>query len=194
MHRLTRRLFVAAAAMALVAPSIAEAQGQTVRPFAQGGTVDLDLSAGEYHIVASADDAIRIAWRAPNSEPRDVEVKVVIRGTRAEVEIDGPHDNFEVEVQVPRRTHLVINLSAGELELHGVEGSKDVSVRAGEVRIGIGNREQYRRVDASVRIGELAARPFNVEKGGFFRSFGWAGKGQYDLRAHLTVGELRIED
>jgi hypothetical protein len=191
------RLLLGVAAAGLVAslglPASAPAQERTIqRSFAQGGTARLNLSAGEYEITASPDDTIRVAWR---TEGRDdhVDVSIEVRGSRAEVEIDGPSDNFYVELQLPRRTNVVAELSAGELELSGIEGSKDISARAGELRIAVGDREQYRRVDASVRIGELAADAFDVTKGGFFRSFEWTGKGQYDLRAHLTVGELRLD-
>jgi hypothetical protein len=55
-----------------------------------------------------------------------------------------------------------------------------------------GAPEQDRRVNASVRIGDLTADAFDVRKGGFFRSFEWTGQGEYDLRAHLTVGDLRL--
>jgi hypothetical protein len=192
-----RRLFLAVGAAGLVAtlglPVPAAAQARTVqRSFAQGGTARLNLSAGEYEITASPDETIRVAWRTEGRDD-DVDVHIEVRGTRAEVDIDGPSSNFHVELQLPRRTNLMIELSAGELELTGIEGSKDVSARAGEIRIGVGDRAQYRRVDASVRVGELAADAFDVTKGGFFRSFEWTGKGQYDLRAHLTVGELRLE-
>jgi hypothetical protein len=194
-----RRFVLAIAAAGLVAniasPASASAQDRTLqRTFAQGGTAHLDLSAGEYEITASPDDTIRVAWRTDGRDD-DVDVRIDVRGSRADVEIDGPsNDGVHVQLQLPRRTHVVVDLSAGELELSGIEGSKDVTVRAGEVRIKVGNRDQYRRVDASVRIGELAANAFNVNKGGFFRSFEWTGKGQYDLRAHLTVGELRLDD
>ena len=172
----------------------ASAQDRTVqRTFVQGGTARLDLSAGEYEITPSSDDTIRVTWRTEGRD--DVDVTVNVRGTRADIEIDGPtRDGVHVELQLPRRTNVIIALSAGELDIRGIEGSKDVSARAGEIRIGVGDTSQYRHVNASVRIGELAARAFNVEKGGFFRSFEWNGKGEYDLRAHLTVGELRLDD
>src|SRR5688572_28925178 len=190
-------LVIAAAGLAvnLVLPASASAQGRTLqRTFSQGGTAYLDLSAGEYEITASPDDTIRVAWRSDGRDD-DVDVRINVRGSRADVEIDGPiNDGVHVQLQLPRRTHVVVHLSAGELELSVLEGSKDVTVRAGEVRINVCNRDQYRRVDASVRIGELAANAFNVNKGGFFRSFEWTGKGQYDLRAHLTIGELRLDD
>ena len=193
-----RRLVCAAAVagligtLALPVPAWAQADTRT-RPFVQGGTAYLDLSAGEYEITASPDDVIRVTSR--NRGRDDVDLIVTAKGSRADVEVDGPSgDGVEVEIQLPRRTNVVIRLSAGELSIYGIEGSKDVSARAGEVRIGVGDANQYRQVNASVRIGELAARAFNVEKGGFFRSFEWTGKGKYDLKAHLTVGELRLDD
>ena len=193
MPRLTLVVAAAGLVASLGLPASADAQDRTVqRSFAQGGTAHLDLSAGEYEITASPDETIRAVWRTEGRDD-DVDVRIEVRGGRADVEIDGPSSNFHVELQLPRRTNVVIELSAGELELSGIEGSKDVSARAGEIRIAIGDREQYRRVDASVRIGELAAEAFDVTKGGFFRSFEWSGKGQYDLRAHLTVGELRLD-
>jgi hypothetical protein len=97
-----------------------------------------------------------------------------------------------VRIEVPQRSDLVVRLSAGELHIHRIEGSKDVSARAGEIDLEVGAREQYRRVDASVTIGELNASAFDINKGGFFRSFTLAGQGKYDLRARLTVGEMNI--
>ena len=79
-----------------------------------------------------------------------------------------------------------------ELHIAGIDGSKDVSAQAGELHIEVGDTAQYRNVNASVRIGEVNAEAFHVEKGGFFRSFQWTGKGPYDLRASLTVGELTL--
>ena len=95
---------------------------------------------------------------------------------------------FVIEREMPG----VGKLSAGDLKVAGVEGSKDVSAGAGDVSIAVGPRDQYRHVNASIRIGDLNAEPFNVRKEGFFRSFEWSGKGKYDLRAHLTVGDLKL--
>lgn len=175
----------------LVAASIAGQTEVLDRAFAPGGTVVLDLSAGEYEIVGTADNRIRVDWR--ESDSREVNVEVDVKGREARVWIDGPlTEGAEALVELPQRTHLVVMLSAGELRIRHLEGSKDVSARAGEIDIEVGARDQYRQVDASVRIGELRADAFDVRKEGFFRSFTWAGKGQYDLRAHLTVGELNL--
>jgi hypothetical protein len=52
--------------------------------------------------------------------------------------------------------------------------------------------EDYSRVDASLWAGDLDAPPFNVSKGGLFRSFDWKGNGSYTLHAHLMAGDLRL--
>ena len=39
---------------------------------------------------------------------------------------------------------------------------------------------------------DLHAAPFNVIKGGLFRSFDWSGKGPYRLHAKLKAGDLRL--
>ena len=98
----------------------------------------------------------------------------------------------EILPETSIETANVLKLSAGDLKVSGIEGSKDVEARAGDVTIAVGERDLYRHVNASIRIGDLNAEPFNVNKGGFFRSFEWSGKGQYDLRAHLTVGDLKL--
>ena len=191
--------FRAAAAVAAIVLSAAAASAQerTVnRGFAAGGRVYLDLSAGEYRILPSAGDTIRITAH-PTSKHRadetDIDIRISGRGDRADVRIDGPlNDGVKVDIELPRRTNLVTELSAGELHLKGIEGSKDISARAGELDIEVGERNRYRHVGASVRIGELKAPPFNVDKEGFFRSFEWDGKGPYDLRVKLMVGELRL--
>jgi hypothetical protein len=185
----------AAAICLLVLYDVAHSGAEDIvsRKFVSGGTIHLKLSAGDYDIVASADDAIRVVFRGDSAGDPDVSAVIDVRGTRADVETDGPnHDGVDARLELPRRANIVVELSAGELTISDIEGSKDVSARAGDVEIAVGEPQQYRHVNASVRIGDLNAEPFNVRKGGFFRSFEWTGKGAYDLRAHLTVGDLTL--
>ena len=179
-------------AVLLLAPLAAQAK-TIERQFVSGGTVHLDLSAGDYDIVASPDDRIRITLTDRGRDNPDAYVDIEVKGSTASIETDGPMtDGLDVKIELPRLTNMVLKLSAGDLKVTGVEGSKDVSAGAGDVSIAVGARDQYRHVNASIRIGDLNAEPFNVRKEGFFRSFEWTGKGKYDLRAHLTVGDLKL--
>ena len=179
-------------AVMFLAPLAASAE-TIERKFVSGGTVRMDLSAGDYDIVASSDDRIRITLTNRGRNNPDSYVDIEIRGSVATIETDGPNgDGLDVRIELPRRTNIVLKLSAGDLKVEAIEGSKDVSMRAGDVTIAVGARDQYRHVNASIKIGDLNAEPFNVRKEGFFRSFEWNGKGKYDLSAHLLVGDLKL--
>lgn len=188
--------WVAAAAICLLVLShVAEprADDAVSRKFVSGGSIHLELSAGDYDIVASPDDTIRVVFRKDSIDNPDVTADIRVDGRHADVETDGPNRNgVDARIELPRQANIVVELSAGDLTISGIEGSKDVSARAGDIRIAVGEREQYRHVNASVRIGDLNADAFDVKKGGFFRSFEWNGKGAYDLRARLTVGDLTL--
>ena len=187
---------VAGAAMTtlvLAGTAAVGAREVTERRFVSGGTVRLELDAGEYEIVASRDDSIRVSWDDRGFDA-DVELRIDVPASRATLRTDTPwNDGPRIRIELPRRTNVVLKLSAGDLEMSGIEGSKDISARAGDIKISVGPRDQYRYVNASVRIGDLRVEPFNVNKDGFFRSFEWTGKGPYELRAHLTVGDLRLD-
>jgi hypothetical protein len=190
---LTTGLIAAAAVVAAYAQSAGDSN-QIDRPFRSGGVVHLNLSAGAYRIVGDEAERIQVAWHTRRSEDmRRVRSNVETRDKQAFVTIDGPSNGFEVDIRLPARSDLDLDLSAGDLRIREVIGSKTVDVWAGEVTIDVGDSSAYRKVEARVRFGELDARPFNVTKGGIFRSFRWEGQGGYDLRARLFAGEIRLQ-
>ena len=162
-------------------------------PFIASGQISMDLSAGEYRISASPDNQIRLRWSVRNrSQLRGVEAYADVDGSDATIVLDGPSNNFHVTIEVPARSDLSIELSAGELSVEDIVGNKDIRLNAGELRIDVGRPDDYGRVEASVWAGELRATPFRKVTGGLFRSFDWRGDGEYYLRAKLKAGELRL--
>lgn len=164
------------------------------RVFHPGGSVGLDLSAGGYIIRGIPDDAIRVRWRtrSPGDAAR-AHVEVVVEGTTANVRTRGPKDGFTVEIDLPARSDIHLSLSAGDLKVRGLEGSKRVSVWAGDVLLEVGDPDQYGKVEASVRMGDLTMQPFGIgNTGGIFRSRSWAGKGRYTINAKLFAGDLKL--
>ena len=158
-----------------------------------GGTVRLDLAAGDYEIVASKDDHIRVSWD-DRGKAAEVTLRIDVNASRATLRTETPwKDGPTIRIELPRRTNMVVRLTAGDLRIKGIEGSKDVSARAGDVNISVGPREQYRYVKASVTVGDLTSDAFDVNKDGLFRSFEWTGKGQYELRAQLMAGDLKLD-
>jgi hypothetical protein len=176
----------------LLTGTVAHAE-TTERKFVSGGTVRLELAAGEYEIVASKDDRIRVSW-PDHGKDADVTLRIDVNASRATVRTETPwKDGPTIRIELPRRTNMIVRLTAGDLKIEGIEGSKDVSARAGDVNISVGPRDQYRYVKASVTVGDLTSDAFDINKDGLFRSFEWTGKGQYELRAHLMAGDLKLD-
>jgi len=190
------RALAVAAAITLLAASLhadQSSQAAVERPFAKGGTIRMKLAAGDYRITGRAEDKIRVSWRADRPEQAaNLKVETDIRGTTAVIATTGFRNGIHFTIDVPSRSDIDIDLSAGDLEVRGIEGNKKVDSWAGDVSIDIGQPDQYRRVEASVRAGDLSAPPFNVSKGGLLRSFSWTGKGPYFLQVKLFAGDLRL--
>lgn len=155
------------------------------KPFVAGGKINLDLDGGGYEIKASADNHIRLAVST------NVDVGVAIDGNHADVKVkDTPHSNFRAIVEVPSAADIIVRLKAGELKMDAITGNKDVESFAGNVRIAVGDPNDYASVDAAVKAGDLDASPFGGSKSGLLQDFTWSGKGKYTLRAHLGAGNL----
>ena len=93
-------------------------------------------------------------------------------------------------IEVPATTNLFVRLTAGDLNVEGIEGDKDIASHAGDVNVDVGDPTSYGPVDASVNIGDLTASAFNVSKDGFHNGLHLSGGGRYRLRAHVGVGDL----
>lgn len=160
------------------------------KPFEAGGKINFDFDGGAYEIKPAADNHIRVVV---NGALRNAKVDVTIDGDHADVKIkDTPHSNFNVTLEVPRTSDVVVRLSGGELKLGAITGNKDVESYAGNVEIAAGDPNDYSRVDAAVKAGELDARPFGGSKSGLMQDFTWSGSGKYTLRAHLGAGNLVV--
>jgi hypothetical protein len=163
------------------------------KAFAPGGAVTMKLAAGDYKITGRTEPKIRVAWRVDHAEDASrVKGEADIRGTSALITTTGVKNGMHFTIDVPERSDITVDLSAGDLEIRSIEGSKKVDSWAGDVSIDVGKPEQYREVEASVRAGDLSARPFNVMQGGLMRGFKWSGKGPYVLQVKLFAGDLTL--
>jgi hypothetical protein len=155
--------------------------------------IRLNLTAGDYRIVGRPEEKIRVSWRLDHPERgRQVEVKADISGRTATLRTSGPRNGVHFTIELPERSDLDLDLSAGDLEVRGIEGNKTLWMWAGDVSMDVGRPELYRDVQASVRFGDISAHPFQVSKGGIFRSFKWTGTGKYSVRAKLFAGDLTL--
>ncbi|MGZ4844456.1 MAG: hypothetical protein ACXWBH_08335, partial [Candidatus Angelobacter sp.] len=116
--------------------------------------LEIELSSGDYQIVASASDSIAVVYDEGNSEgPRKVEVQIGSGHGQNHLKIAGPKSNFHAVIEVPRKTDLRVRMSAGGLSIGDVEGNKDIEVRAGNLELNALRPQDYAQADFSVRIG-----------------------------------------
>jgi hypothetical protein len=188
-----RRAFTAFA-VAVVLPALAHAQTKTAdKPFAAGGKVDVHLDAGDYEVRAAPDNHVRVTMTGNTGSAT---VEVAVAGAHADVTVKGTsHTNFKCVIEVPKVSDVAIRLSAGDLTVGEIAGSKDIESTAGDLRIAVGRLDDYGKVDASVKIGDLSPGPFGgSKKEGFVsQSVNWSGKGRYTLRASLGAGDLKLD-
>jgi hypothetical protein len=103
-----------------------------------------------------------------------------------------PHNNFHATIEVPALTDVRVRLTAGNLEIAGIKGDKDIEANAGNLNISVGSSNDWSDVDASVTAGGLHAPAFQTASEGLFRSFKWKGPGKYKLHVHLTAGDINL--
>jgi hypothetical protein len=172
-------------------PAALLAQNRTDRPFVSGGKIELQLDGGSYTIRPATDNHIRVSLEGNIGNAK---ADVNVNGTNANVAVrDTPHNKFRATIELPKMADLVLRLKAGELDMAAITGNKDIDSGAGDVRIAVGNPNDYASVDASVKVGDLNAPAFGQSKGGFAPHITWSGHGKYTLKANLGAGDLRLE-
>jgi len=180
-------------ALLLAAPVPAAAQTKvTDKAFVSGGKVDIHLEAGDYQVKASSDNHVRVTL---SGDMGNTVAEVVINAAHAGVNVHNTpnhSEHFHVVIEVPKVSDVVVRLTAGDLTVDEITGSKDVETRAGDVKIAAGDPDLYSKVDASVMVGDINPGPFGSKTGGFGRKITWTGKGKYTFHAHLLAGDLKI--
>lgn len=177
------------------APALfAQSTGSPVeKDFVTGGKIEITLESGDYHIRASSDNRIHVRWNEASA--KGVRVKVTTNGKAAELRVENtPHNNFHATIEVPALTDVRVRLTAGNLEMAGIKGDKDIEANAGNLIISVGSSSDWDEVDASVTAGDLHAPAFKAATGGLFRSFKWKGPGKYRLHVHLTAGDVNLRN
>ena len=179
--------------MSLVTQSLfAQSAGSPAgKDFVSGGKVEMTLESGDYDIRASADNRIHVRW----NDASGARVKLTTNGKSADLRVENtPNNNFHATIEVPALTDVRVRLTAGNVEMAGIKGDKDIAANAGNLNIRVGSSSDWGDVDASVTAGDVNAPAFKEVRGGLFRSFKWKGPGKYRLHVHLTAGDINLRN
>jgi hypothetical protein len=163
--------------------------------FSSGGQINLHIRSAEIHIIGSDQNkiAVRVGGKQ-GSDSTDMKARFARSDNSCELRITGgPHNELTITVQVPKNSNLFVRIPAGEVEVNGITGNKDIDLHAGNLTIGVGDAADYAHVKASVSTGEVSAKPFGESRGGLFPSFEKSGSGKYKLVAHVGAGNLTLK-
>jgi hypothetical protein len=160
------------------------------KPFVAAGKINLELDGGSYVVRTTADNHIRVALTGNTGNAK---AELTVDETAATVQVKDTPRNFRATIEVPPVADLVVHFKGGQLVMDPIAGNKDVQSYGGEIKIGIGNPDEYSSVDASVKVGEIDASAFGGSNSGFLPHFTWSGKGKYTLRANLAAGSLSLQ-
>jgi len=163
-------------------------------PVPPGARMELHVRSGNVHIAGSEDGKLSVDISGKNRDKiEDLRYRLVNTSGNSEFHLSGgPHNDLQIEIRVPRNAELYARISAGDVTIENITGSKDVELHAGDLIIHVGNPDDYSRVEASVGAGDISAAPFHEEHGGLFRSFKKFGPGKFTLYAHVGAGDLTL--
>lgn len=173
------------------APVVESGKSPVEASFVSAGRVKMELCSSAVELIGRSDERLRVSYDTRYGS--EVRVRIDILGNNADLRVSGcPHNNFQMTIEVPKASDLHVRMFAGQMDVWGVTGDKDVSLSAGQLTMEVGKPEDYVHVEASVSSGDLEASAFDVSKGGLFRSFDKTGPGKYQLHAHGGAGQLEL--
>lgn len=213
-------LWIAAAAALLVSPASAmlfalPGAAQTI-PIADRSidprdarALRINFWAGELHVIATdvRDIHLRLtgrcegAWDDCRERAGQIEVVSQYTGDAVWLRLTGTHKfnprgpKLILRIEVPRTLAVGIDMSAGDLTVHGVERDLNVDMSAGDINIDLPER-RVRSVVMHVSVGDATLRHHGRVHGGE----GWLGKridwdegnGASRVRVKLTAGDANV--
>jgi hypothetical protein len=168
------------------------------REFVSGGYMHVRFSVGDLHIRRGDSTNIRLQYTVKSrreSNVKDARVDFNVSGNDATVVFHAPssgNTQFDVELEVPANTHLDVHQKVGDLTVESIEGDKDLSLGVGDIRIS-SEYSRYRLVKASTGIGDVNSDGYGETHGWLGKTLKYQGDGKYELRAHVGVGDIKLE-
>lgn len=205
-----RRIVLIVMSLALATPALAKEKVRTLAGSwpATGRAIQLELPPGSMTIEPARDGRLSATldvlcnYRGRRCEERANELSLSARAADKRLELTvgdlppnrGGGMEFRGRIQVPPGAALTIHLGVGELDVRGHEGSLDVDVGVGEVRILAPARAlRFAEVNVGVGDAELAGAGGNAGTRGWIgRRIDWTGRGTSNLRISVGVGEAKV--
>jgi DUF4097 and DUF4098 domain-containing protein YvlB len=166
--------------------------GQTLdAPLRPGAVLRVHSRPAGLEIVGTDQAAIHVSCTS-GDEGGAQHIRIRFKGNQDDETLTIAGD-FRVRIEVPRKTSLRVEMSAGEVKVEEIAGDKEINLYAGQITISSTRAWDYRKVDVSVTIGEVNAPVYGAQKGGFFRGITKENaNGEFSLHAHVLTGQIDL--
>ena len=168
------------------------------REFVSGGYIHVRMSVGDMHIKRGDSAKINLQYTVKSrreSNVKDAHVDFDVKGNDASIEFHSPSSNteFDVELEVPANTNLDVHGKVGDMTIDNIDGDKDLDLGVGDIRVIAARESAYKLVRASTGIGDVNSDGYGETSGWLGKTLKYRGDGKYELRAHVGVGDIRLE-
>jgi hypothetical protein len=168
------------------------------REFVSGGNFHVRLSVGDLRVTRGDANKIRLRYTVKSQLQRNMKeatVEFEVHGNNANLEFHAPsggNTNFDVELEVPQNTNLDVHEKVGDLTIDEIDGDKDLDLNVGDIRVSAA-QNGYRAIHASTGIGDVHGNGYGESGGWLGKTLKYHGDGKYELRAHVSVGDITLE-
>ncbi|HEX3821006.1 MAG TPA: hypothetical protein VHW45_11760 [Candidatus Sulfotelmatobacter sp.] len=168
------------------------------RDFSDGGYLHVRIKVGDLHIKRGDSNKIRLDYRVRSNHENNVKEATVdfdVKGKDATIEFNAHGDNtqFDVELEVPQNTNLDLHGKVGDITVDKIEGDKDLDLGVGDINLAKSS-DTYRSVNVSTGIGDVHGADYGEARGWLGKTIKYHGNGKYDLRAHVGVGDIHLDN
>lgn len=168
------------------------------REFVSGGYLHVRFSVGDIHIKRGDSAKIKVQYTVKSrheSNVKDARLDFDIKGKDASIELHAPSNNTEIdiELEVPANTSLDVHQKVGDMTIDNIDGDKDLDLGVGDIRVIAPGQSAYKLVRASTGIGDVNSNGYGETSGWLGKTLKYRGDGKYELRAHVGVGDIRLE-
>jgi len=167
------------------------------RDFVASGTLHVHMGVGDLHIKRGDSNQVALRYTLKSSREKNLKdsyVDFTVHGSDANIQFNAPLGNtaFDVELEVPAKTNLDLHEKVGDMVVDDIEGDKDLELGVGDIHVA-GGRSGYHLVRASTGIGDVNSDGYGEANGWLGKTLKYQGEGRYELRAHVGVGDIRLE-
>ena len=115
----------------------------------------------------------------------------------AKVQLNLPkHGNGSphITLYVPEQTSIRLSLEVGNVAVDALNGNVEVDIGVGNLGVGAIDAAKYLDVSASVSMGNITDRAFNMSQSGMFgKDASYHGNGVLKLKVHAKIGNIEID-